>query len=257
MEAIIRLKPLMLTDRRQSSRAVHSYLRELIMDGTFAPGAILSQLELSKAMGVSRTPLREAFRMLQEEGLIEAEPNLRARVSECSPDDLASVYASRIVLEALGIAITATNFSQEQREIAEEALEQMQTASARNNFPDWLKAHRTFHSSLNSDAGQELSRVLLTLVERGERYLHVYRPQNGRTWWSYDNEVEHQQLLQACIEHNGKEAAQLMARHLAEFASTVMGEIEEAQQSSAIQVALEVVENKISEWKLVEINGKE
>jgi DNA-binding GntR family transcriptional regulator len=221
------------------------------MNGTFAPGAILSQLELSKALGVSRTPLREAFRMLQEEGLIEAEPNLRARVSACSPDDLTSVYASRIVLEALGIALTATNFSQEQRDVAEEALEQMHMASARNNFPDWLKAHRTFHSSLNSDAGQELSRVLLTLVERGERYLHVYQPQNGRTWWSYDNETEHRQLLQACIEHNGKEGAQLMARHLAVFANNVLKEIEATQQSNAIQVALQVVENKVSEWKLV------
>ncbi len=250
MEAILRLKPLELTDRRQSSRAVHSYLRELILDGSLPPGTILSQLELSKALGVSRTPLREAFRMLQEEGLIDAEPNLRARVSAYTVDDLATVYASRIVLESLGIALTATNFSQEQKIAAEEALELMHKASERNNLPDWQKAHRNFHTTLSGYAGQELSRIVQTLMERGERYLHIYQPRNGRIWWNHASEIEHHQLLQACMQHNGNDAARLIARHLATFASTVLEELEPAHPSSAIHIALQLVENKVSEWKL-------
>ncbi|HTK07522.1 MAG TPA: GntR family transcriptional regulator [Ktedonobacteraceae bacterium] len=244
MEAIIHLKPLELTDRRQSSRAVHSCLRELILNGSFPPGAVLSQLELSKALGVSRTPLREAFRMLQEEGLIEAEPNLRARVSLCSPDDLATVYASRIVLESLGIALTASKFSQEQKIAAEEALEQMHATSERNNFAEWQKAHRTFHCILSSHAGQELSRIIQTLIERAERYFYVYRPRNSRVWWSHASEIEHRQLLQACMQHSSNEAARLVARHLAAFANTILTELEPAHHTGAIQTALQLVENK-------------
>ena len=248
MEAIVHLKPLELTDRRQSSRAVHSYLRELILNGSFVPGAVLSQLELSKVLGVSRTPLREAFRMLQEEGLIEAEPNLRARVSDFSADDLATVYASRIMLESLGIAITASNFSSEQKIAAEEALEQMNKASERENFSEWKKAHRDFHIILSSHAGQELSRNIQMLTERGERYLHIYRPRNVRIWWNHASEVGHSQLLQACIQHKSDEAAQLMMRHLAIFASTVLSELEPAHQATIIQAAVQIIEsNKMKE----------
>jgi DNA-binding GntR family transcriptional regulator len=252
MEAIIHLKPLELTDRRQSSRAVHSYLRELILNGSFPPGAVLSQLELSKALGVSRTPLREAFRMLQEEGLIEAEPNLRARVSLCGHDDLATVYASRIVLESLGIALTASTFSQEQIVAAEEALEQMHVASEQNNFAEWQKAHRTFHGILCSHAGQDISRIIQTLIERAERYFYIYRPQNDRIWWSYASEMEHRQLLQACMQHNGDEAVQLIAQHLGKFANAVLAELAPIRHVETIQTALQLVENRCEPAKDIE-----
>ena len=73
------VEPLTIPDKRRSRVAVHARLRQLILDGTLPPGSLLSQLQLSRALGVSRTPLREALRMLQEEGLVDAEPNQRAR----------------------------------------------------------------------------------------------------------------------------------------------------------------------------------
>ena len=57
---------------------VHQKLRQVILDGSLGAGTILNQAELARAFGVSRTPMREAFRMLQEEGLIRAEPDRRA-----------------------------------------------------------------------------------------------------------------------------------------------------------------------------------
>jgi DNA-binding GntR family transcriptional regulator len=247
MEAIVRLKPLELTDRRQSSRAVHTYLRELILGGSFAPGAILSQLELSKILGVSRTPLREAFRMLQEEGLIEAEPNLRARVSAFSADDLATVYASRIVLESLGISLTASTFSLEQKQTAEDALNQMHIASEKNNFSEWKKVHRAFHNTLNSQAGPELLRLIQTLIERAERYLLIYQPRDEHYWRSEDCEIEHRQLLQVCLQHCGDKAALMLARHLATFANMVLTQLEPAHQATIIQAALQIVDKKAAE----------
>src|SRR6266571_3784915 len=59
---------------RQSIPALHAYLRECILDGTLTPGTKLSQVALADQLGVSRTPLREVLRMLQEEGLVEIEP---------------------------------------------------------------------------------------------------------------------------------------------------------------------------------------
>ena len=58
---------------------MHAYLRECVLDGTLTPGTKLSQVALAEQLGVSRTPLREVLRMLQEEGLVEIEPNQRTR----------------------------------------------------------------------------------------------------------------------------------------------------------------------------------
>src|SRR5918998_502569 len=81
-------------------------LREQILSGELPEGAILSQVKLAERFGVNRTPLREALRMLQREGLIEAQYNRRVRVSRLSTADLEDLYAQRIVTEALGVRLT-------------------------------------------------------------------------------------------------------------------------------------------------------
>src|SRR5882762_1619922 len=85
-----------------AASAVHHHLRSLILNGTLTPGSTLNQVELAPRLGVSRTPLREAIRMLQEEGLVEAEPQKRARIVGFDPADLEAAYVQRILLESLG-----------------------------------------------------------------------------------------------------------------------------------------------------------
>ena len=90
-----------LPEARQAIPYVHAYLRECILDGTLTPGTKLSQVSLARQLGISRTPLREVLRMLQEEGLGEIEPNQRTRVSGLDPQELDDVYAIRILLETV------------------------------------------------------------------------------------------------------------------------------------------------------------
>ena len=95
---------------RQSVPPLHAYLRACILDGRVPPGTKLSQATLADQLGVSRTPLREVLRMLQEEGLIEAEPNQRMRVTGLDPAELDSSYAARILLDALALSMTIDEF---------------------------------------------------------------------------------------------------------------------------------------------------
>ena len=67
-----------------STKTVHNRLRDGILRGEFDPRVPISQVQLAARLGVSRTPLREALRMLQREGLIDSEPNRRVRVAELS-----------------------------------------------------------------------------------------------------------------------------------------------------------------------------
>ena len=65
----------------QNTEDVYERVRTAILDGQLAPGAVMSQVALADELGISRTPLREALRMLQSEGLVEGEPNRRVRVA--------------------------------------------------------------------------------------------------------------------------------------------------------------------------------
>src|SRR5919109_4213621 len=85
---------------------LHTRLRKLILEGVYPPGARLSERELAQTLGVSRTPLREVLRMLQREGLVEAGRYQRARVAPLEPVALDMLYAGRIQLETLGLALT-------------------------------------------------------------------------------------------------------------------------------------------------------
>src|SRR6202050_5577864 len=99
-----------LPKARQAIPYVHAYLRECILDGTLSPGTKLSQVALAQQLGISRTPLREVLRMLQEEGLVEIEPNQRTRVAGLDPAELYDTYACRILMETLALSMTVGGF---------------------------------------------------------------------------------------------------------------------------------------------------
>ena len=71
-------------DEQPAAVTVHDRLRDAILSGELAAGTVMSQVELARRFNVSRTPLREAIRMLQREGLIEGEANRRVRVTPIS-----------------------------------------------------------------------------------------------------------------------------------------------------------------------------
>ena len=85
---------------------IHSQLRAAIISGDYQPGAVLSQVELARSFGVSRTPLREALRRLEAEGLVEALQNQRARVATIDAESLDVLFTERILVEAMGINVT-------------------------------------------------------------------------------------------------------------------------------------------------------
>ena len=114
-----------LPEARQAIPHLHAYLRECILDGTLTPGTKLSQVSLARQLGISRTPLREVLRMLQEEGLVEIEPNQRTRVSGLDPQELDDVYASRILLETLALSMTIGHFGAASRKEAKRLLTAM------------------------------------------------------------------------------------------------------------------------------------
>src|SRR3989440_12360193 len=123
-----------LPEARQAIPHVHAYLRECILDGTLEPGTKLSQVSLAGQLGISRTPLREVLRMLQEEGLVEIEPNQRTRVAGLDPRELDDVYASRILHETLALSLTLDGFGTADQRQAKRLLTAMRRAARTRDF---------------------------------------------------------------------------------------------------------------------------
>ena len=92
---------------------VASIIRRLITSGELKPGMKLPEVELSKSLGVSRSPIRESFRILEAEGLVQIIPNKGVSVSNFSEKDIIEIYELRTLLESYGIRRACKYLSQE------------------------------------------------------------------------------------------------------------------------------------------------
>jgi DNA-binding GntR family transcriptional regulator len=210
-----------LPEARQAIPHVHAYLRECILDGTLTPGTKLSQVALAEQLGISRTPLREVLRMLQEEGLVEIEPNQRTRVAGLDPQELDDTYAVRILMETLALSMTMATFGQAGREEARRLLDAMRGAAQAGDFPAWFAAHADYHRLITGGAGAVLQRQLQAFADRTIRYIRIYQLSDPNSWQAA-GDVEHEQILTALIAGDEQGALNGMAHHLARTALRVL-----------------------------------
>jgi DNA-binding GntR family transcriptional regulator len=204
---------------RDMTGTVYTSLRESILNGAIAPGSFLSQVRLASDLGVSRGPLREAVRMLQSEGLVEAEVNRRGRVSEFSIEDLEQLYAMRIVHEALALRISVSQFTKRDLEALRGHLRRM-AAFADHDLPGWQAVDREFHFALVAHVGDRMMRTIRELYDHADRYRWLYIKGMPRAL-SIAAE-EHTRIVDGCTSGDAALAAGELARHLARTALTVL-----------------------------------
>jgi DNA-binding GntR family transcriptional regulator len=221
---------------------VHEQLRRQILDGTIPPGAVLSQVQLAQQFGVSRTPLREALRLLQEERLVLAEHNHRVRVASINLGELESLYASRIMLESLALALTVPRLSQDELDALDQALDAMCAASTQHNGDAWEQGNRRFHALLAIHAEERIRETIKRSIDASERYRRIKLQTIPHA--REVAEAEHAAILAACRERNPDAAVELLARHLARTALTVVAQVAPEYEPTAVRAALRLVTGK-------------
>jgi DNA-binding GntR family transcriptional regulator len=204
---------------RDMTWTVYSSLRDSILNGALAPGQSLSQVQLASQLGVSRGPLREAVRMLQREGLVEAELNRRGRVSSFSIDDLEQLYAMRIVHESLALRINVPRFTKRDIDTLRGCIRRME-GLAGHDLRQWQATDREFHFTLVAHTGDRLLRTIRELYDHADRYRRLYIKGVPRALSIAAD--EHRKILDACIAGDSALAAGQLARHLARTALTVL-----------------------------------
>lgn len=217
---------------------LQSHLRALVLDGTLKPGALISQVELARALGVSRTPLREALRMLQEEGLIDAEPNRQARIAGFDPTELDTVYATRIALEGVAVALTAASADAALVGQIDDLIDEMERLGSADREDDFHHAHRRFHRLIVSKAPVAYSKLMLTHQDKAERYWRMLTLVESAPHARRDR--EHREIAAAIRDRDGRAASTALAHHLARTALTLMVQTAPEQDAPATRTALQL-----------------
>lgn len=218
-------------NRETVGEQVVQSLRNAIISGALAEGETLTESALSKDLGTSRSPIREAMQQLRREGLIASGPNRTMVVTSLDDSDIAELYEYRTVLETFAIG-KVCRFDDSSREVVvnqlEKAIDKLQIAIDRSDEFDISNVDLAFHSKLIEAAGnrrlshnyQGLKVEFLTLINR----LETFRP-------SGDELIDdHQQLVDAIRDGSSDQGVQLIDSHLKSACANLMRDRSEANK---------------------------
>lgn len=151
--------------RRATVEVVADALRGRIIDGTFAPGSQLGEVQLAAQLGVSRGPVREALQRLIQEGLLVGRPHRGVFVIELDEDDVADVYLARGAVERAAADLVVGQPDEVRLRPLVRLVERMAAAAERGRWVTVVSLDRRFHQALVDAAGSpRLTRMYGTLM---------------------------------------------------------------------------------------------
>jgi len=225
--------------RLSSVSQIHDEIRSLIVRGRFEPGTRLSQIGLAKQLRVGLTPLREALRMLQQEGLIVAEHNKRPRLLNFEPDTIDTNFAEVILLASLAAAVSVPKLTDADISAIRNALKEMGTAARRGDLEGWMEADERFHSRSFVYVGASLNRLLKRAYDEHQFYVRFMRSRKNVPWSMVHD--DHEMIFEACAARDGDLAARLIARQIASNGITLLAHVMPDREPRMIRAAMHLI----------------
>jgi DNA-binding GntR family transcriptional regulator len=188
-------------------------LRRAIIEGVIPPGALLSENRLAAEYGVSRTPVREALRLLMEEQLVEMLPGRKVRVAVPRPENVYEIYDVRLVLESEAVRrLVRDPGAASVCERMAKACDTSDRALARRDLAALAEANETFHAALVSALRNER---LLAQYRGIHNLITLYRHQSLHSEsWAEDGTAEHRPLLDRLTQRDEAAALDLLRTHI-------------------------------------------
>jgi DNA-binding GntR family transcriptional regulator len=188
---------------------------------------------------VSRTPLREALRMLQHEGLVLSEPNRRIRIADFSIADLEQLYAMRIALEVVAIRATVPVLAPEDLAELEGLMAQMDHYLRARDLERFVAPHAAFHARLVSGGGPRITALVAQLFDHGERYRRSYAALDP-AGWSVRRE-EHRAILDAAAAGEPELAATRLVGHYMHTVNSVISDLDPNHEPTLLRTTVATV----------------
>ena len=198
--------------RRTLAENLRHQLADEIMTGVLAPGVALDETEIARRFGVSRTPVREAIRLLNASGLVEARPHRAAVVAQPSPARLVGMFEAMAELEALCATFAAARMTRIERQALEAIHEQLRTLIHSGDPQRYHEINEAFHAAIYNGAHNEyLAELTLTTRLRVAPFRRAQFRNLGRLAKSH---AEHDQVLTAILRGECVRAGEAMRAHI-------------------------------------------
>lgn len=199
-------------DNYSLSAKVYNHIRDGILSGKYAKGQELKEKAIGDELGVSRTPVREALRQLELEGLVSIITNRGAFVEGVSVTDIRDIYEIRALLEGLCAKWAAERIAEEHMALMEENIFLSEFHEKKGNAKQLLQLDNKFHELLYEASGsKELRKVLKEYHEYVGRVRAVTL---GETARAKDSTMEHKQICEAIKNHDTLLAQKCAQEHI-------------------------------------------
>jgi len=191
--------------------AAQQEIERLILDGELQPGEKLTEMTLSERLGVSRGPIREAFRMLEEAGLLRQEKNRGVFVRDIAPGEAAEIYDLRAAMDELVGRRLAEQITEAQAKTLAKLVEQMERAARTRDADAYYRLNLQFHDLLVEYAG---NRKLASIYRKLVKELALARRRNlASSQVLPHSAAEHRRILDAILSRDPEAAAHAMFEH--------------------------------------------
>ena len=194
-------------------------IRDAIISGSLKAGSRVSEPELAERYGISRTPIREAFRQLESEGYLTVIPRRGAVVSEFSEKDVEEFYAIKSILEGYAARRACEKLSDRDLARLQSINDRLSELAEHNDIKTFFKIHSDFHDMFIKAADNEKLRDLITsLVTRFQRLRLTSLSMPGRMRISVQ---EHEKIIEA-FRNKDAALAETLVRKNAEYGGRVL-----------------------------------
>jgi DNA-binding GntR family transcriptional regulator len=210
-------------------------LRELLVEGAIAPGAKLNERELSLQLNVSRTPLREAIKMLAAEGLVELLPNRGAVAVSLSEQDIFNTFEVMAGLEGMSGELAAQRMTEAQLTEITALHFEMLAAHARRDLSAYYRINAQIHRAINTAANNAILTATYSQVNARLQALRFRSNQDEAKWKRAVG--EHSQMIDALVKRDGASLKAVLVQHLHHKRDVVIEQIRSELASKVITKA--------------------
>jgi DNA-binding GntR family transcriptional regulator len=200
-------------DYSRRREAAYERIKDALQHAGLEPGEPLSEIQLSKLLGISRTPVREALQQLAQEGFVQVIPGRAVTVASRSLKDVMDVVHLRSLVEPELVRLAAEAARPDHIQALQDAIRNMEAAVGEDDYEAWSKADMVFHDTIGQACPNPLLGETVVLLRNRVHHLANADSRYNPTRLAACT-AEHRRVVEAIASHDAKEAEQAMRDHI-------------------------------------------